>query len=42
MTADESVTDETLRAAVEKTGYDVLAIEREPYEKKGLFARLKH
>ena len=40
--ADESVTDEMLRAAVEKTGYDVLAIEREPYEKKGLCASLKH
>lgn len=35
--ADEAPDREELRAAIEKTGYRVLAISEEPYEKRMLF-----
>lgn len=34
---EEDVSDERLRAAIEPTGYRVLSVKRENYEKKGLF-----
>lgn len=34
---EEDVSEERLRAAIEPMGYRVLGVEREPYEKKGLF-----
>lgn len=36
----ESVDEEALRAAIEATGYKVLSISTEPYEKKNFFAKL--
>ena len=38
---DEDIPDEKLKEAVEKTGYTFISAEREPYEKKGFFARFK-
>lgn len=36
----EAPVDETaLRAAVDRTGYEVLSVQSEPYEKRGLFHR---
>ena len=35
--ADEAPDMEALRAAIEKTGYRVLAISEEPYEKRRIF-----
>ena len=35
------LSEETLRAVIEPTGYKVLGYASEPYEKKGLFGRLK-
>ena len=34
---EEDISEEQLRAAIEPTGYRVLGVESEPYEKKGLF-----
>lgn len=31
------ISEEQLRAAIEPTGYKVLSVQKEPYEKKGLF-----
>lgn len=36
-----SLDEESLKNAVEKTGYKVLSIQSEPYEKKGLFSFFK-
>ena len=36
----ESVDEEALRAAIKATGYKVLSISIEPYEKKCFFAKL--
>ncbi len=33
----EDIREEQLRAAIDKTGYQVLAVSKEDYEKKGLF-----
>ena len=35
MNAEEDISDEKLKDAVEKTGYTFVSAEREPYEKKG-------
>jgi len=35
--SEEDISEERLRAAIEPTGYRVLGVESEPYEKKGLF-----
>ena len=40
ITADEDISDEQLRAAVEKAGYELVEISRETIEKKGFFAKL--
>ena len=34
------VDEAALRDAIDRTGYRVLSLKREPYEKKGFFARL--
>ena len=34
---DEKIDAESLKAAIDETGYSCLEIESEPYEKKGLF-----
>ena len=39
--SEEDISEEALRAVIEPTGYKVLGCASEPYEKKGLFGRLK-
>lgn len=39
--AETDINEQQLRTAVEKTGYKVLSVHSEPYEKKGLFSFLK-
>ena len=39
--SEEDISEEALRAVIEPTGYKVLGYASEPYEKKGLFGRLK-
>ncbi len=34
---ESDISEEQLRAAIESTGYQVLTVSKEPYEKKGLF-----
>ena len=38
---EEPINEADLRAAIDATGYRVLSMESEPYEKKGLFGSLK-
>lgn len=38
--SDNDIEDDKLRAVVENAGYELIEISREPYEKKGLFAKL--
>lgn len=38
---DGPVDEQALRDAIDRTGYRVLSLKRETYEKKGLFARLR-
>lgn len=37
----DKIPEEKLRAAVEATGYRVMAIQSEPYEKKGFFSKFR-
>lgn len=37
----EDIDEEKLRSVVAETGYELKSISKEPYEKKGLFAKLK-
>ena len=39
--SEEDISEEALRAVIEPTGYKVLGYASEPYEKKGMFGRLK-
>jgi hypothetical protein len=39
--AAEDITDEKLQEVVAEAGYTLLGIQREPYEKKGLFGLFK-
>lgn len=39
--SEEDISEEAMRAVIEPTGYKVLGYVSEPYEKKGLFGRLK-
>ncbi len=34
---ESDISEEQLRTAIEPTGYQVLAVSKEPYKKKGLF-----
>ncbi|MGN0613025.1 MAG: heavy-metal-associated domain-containing protein [Porcipelethomonas sp.] len=38
---ESDIPDGSLEAAIEKTGYSVVSIDREPYEKKNLFDRFR-
>ena len=38
--ADREIDEQTLSKALAPTGYKVLSVKSEPYEKKGFFARL--
>lgn len=38
---EEDPSEEALRQCIDETGYTLLGIHKEPYEKKGLFARRK-
>lgn len=35
--AENDLDEEALKAVIAKTGYEVVAVSKEPYEKKGLF-----
>ena len=37
----EELDEEKLKAVVAETGYELKSISKEPYEKKGLFSKLK-
>lgn len=39
--AEQEIPEQQLRDAVAKTGYEVVSVDSEPYEKKGLFAALR-
>ncbi len=38
---ENDIDEQELKTAIDKTGYTVLSMAREPYEKKGLFSRFK-
>lgn len=38
---EREIPEPELRKVIEKAGYDVISVSREPYEKKGLFSRRK-
>ena len=35
---EDEIDDQRLKEVVEKTGYEVIAVKREPYKKRGLFS----
>lgn len=37
---ESDISEEELRAALDPTGYKVMSVTKEPYEKKGLFGKL--
>lgn len=39
--SESSVDENKLREVIEKTGYKVLSVSQEPYEKKGFFSKFK-
>lgn len=39
--AEREIPEPELRKVIEKAGYDVISVSREPYEKKGLFGALR-
>lgn len=39
--AENDIDEQKLRDIIEATGYKVIAVNKEPYEKKGLFAAFK-
>lgn len=39
--SEQPLDEQTLRAAIAETGYDVLSVSAKPYEKHGLFGFLK-
>lgn len=36
--AENEIDEEKLREVIQKTGYEVVSVDTEPYEKKGLFS----
>lgn len=38
---ENDINEDLLKEAVAKTGYEVVSVEKEPYEKKGLFAAFR-
>lgn len=39
--AEQDIPEQELKSVVAKTGYDVVSVDSEPYEKKGLFAAFR-
>ncbi|MBD5516717.1 MAG: heavy-metal-associated domain-containing protein [Lachnospiraceae bacterium] len=39
--AEKDITEQDLKDVIAKTGYEVIAISSEPYEKKGLFSAFR-
>lgn len=39
--AEEDIAEQKLKDAIAKTGYEVVSVSSEPYEKKGLFSALR-
>ncbi len=39
--ANENIDEDKLKAVIDETGYSVVSINKEPYEKKGFFSFLK-
>lgn len=39
--AEENIAEQKLKDAIAKTGYEVVSVNSEPYEKKGLFSAFK-
>lgn len=39
--SENDIVDDELTNVIEKTGYKLIAVKREPYEKKGIFSKLK-
>lgn len=39
--AEQDITEQELRDVVAKAGYDVVSVDSEPYEKKGIFAAFR-
>lgn len=39
--AEREIPEPELRKVIEKAGYDVISVSREPYEKKGLFGAMR-
>lgn len=38
---EKEISEDKLREVIEETGYTVLSLEKEPYEKKGFLGRLR-
>ena len=38
---EKEISEDRLREVIEETGYTVLSLEKEPYEKKGFLGRLR-
>jgi hypothetical protein len=36
--AEQDITEDALKAVIDKTGYTVVSVTKEPYVKKGLFS----
>lgn len=39
--AEQDITEQELKSVVAKAGYDVVSVNSEPYEKKGLFSAFR-
>jgi copper chaperone CopZ len=39
--SENDIADDELTNVIEKTGYKLVSVKREPYEKKGIFSKLK-
>lgn len=39
--SENDIADDELTNVIEKTGYKLISVKREPYEKKGIFSKLK-
>ena len=38
---DEDISDEKIKSVIDETGYELVSVSREPYEKKGFFSKFK-
>ena len=39
--AEKDISEQELKNVIEKAGYDVVSVSSEPYEKKGLFGKMR-